>query len=101
MREQRRGVRYPCELSVTCQARDGEWVAKSRNLSLGGIRLLTGQRVPPGTVLRLELPCPARDGTIVRTIQVVHAAATRYGSWVLGCAFEQPLDAEELRDLLA
>ncbi len=101
MREQRRGVRYPCELNVPCRVGDQAWTAKARNLSLGGIRLLTGQRVPPGTVLRLELPCPARGEAVERTALVVHAAVTRYGSWVLGCSFEEALDAAELRDLLS
>jgi hypothetical protein len=100
--EQRRSVRYPCELDVRCHDEEthGEWSAKARNVSVSGIRLLTGKRVEPGTIFEMELPCRSREEPLRLVAQVVHLTPTQYGSWVLGCAFERRLNAEELQELI-
>jgi hypothetical protein len=107
MQERRGSVRYPCELEAFCQpATLGPetpcwWVAKVRNISRTGVRLLlraqleASTRVTVGMVLRIpDLP---------RTLaaEIVHAAPMRYGGWMLGCRFPSPLRGDQLRSLLA
>jgi hypothetical protein len=66
------GVRWPLELSVTCQGKDGKGTplaGQTGNISRSGLLLTLSQELPPGTVLELTLHTasgPASvDGAVV------------------------------------
>jgi hypothetical protein len=62
-----------------------------RDLSPLGVRLLTSERLPPNTLLLLELP-----GLEVIAARVTHSAEEADGTWVAGCALLGELDREAL-----
>jgi hypothetical protein len=106
--ERRAYVRLESDLTAACRRPAGRslepgWTAKVRDLSPGGIGLLLRHRFRPGTVLTLDL----RDGTgrLLRTVsaRVVHVTpllVEGIPTWLLGCAFDQPLSDEAFRALL-
>jgi hypothetical protein len=62
-----------------------------RDVSPAGVRLLTSQRLPPNTLLLLELP-----GLEVIAARVTHSAEEADGTWLAGCALLGELDREAL-----
>jgi hypothetical protein len=104
--ERRAWVRYGSDLTVACQTtgglRDVGWIARVRDISAGGIGLLLRHRFRPGTPLLIELR--TARGQFRRTVaaRVVHATAVvvdGVSSWLLGCAFAEPLGDQEMEAL--
>jgi hypothetical protein len=102
--EHRALVRYPCDLESSCQplagARGLQWPGEVRNLSTGGIAVRLARRFEAGTVLAIDVQ--GRGETIPRTLlaRVIHVLLQNDGSWLLGCAFTNPLSEECLKLLL-
>jgi hypothetical protein len=105
-RDRRAGVRLPSALAATCglagRTREPVWPGMVRDISQGGIGLILQHRFRPGTTLLVELRQSA--GAVLRTIRVrvVHATAVLDDGnpcWLLGCAFDHPLDEAELSSL--
>jgi len=102
--ERRAWVRYPCDLDSACQplagARGLQWPGKVRNLSGGGVALRLARRFEAGTVLAIDVQ--GRDESIVQTLlaRVIHVLLQTDGSWLLGCAFTNPLSQDDLKALL-
>jgi hypothetical protein len=67
-----------------------------RDISAEGIGLLLANPTELEAVLHLRLPHAAG---IDRTAMVIHATA-RYEGWLVGCAFDRPLDETEIEGLL-
>jgi c-di-GMP-binding flagellar brake protein YcgR len=95
-------VRFPSKLLVAVQASEEEdhWQAKVVNISPGGIALLTGKAHPVGASLVLELPRADDRGLVRLMVRVVHASARPGDQWLLGCAFAQELNEEELKSIV-
>jgi PilZ domain len=100
-------VRLACDLDATCRLADGfrevGWHGRVRDISRGGIGLLTSHRFRPGTELAIDLR--DRADAVVRTVRVrvVHSTATYADGnacWMQGCEFDAPLSEEELQALL-
>jgi hypothetical protein len=103
--EERRAVRYPCELEANCgPSRSGglglRWPARIRNFSRGGLRLLLPARFEPGTVLAIEVQSNDDVPPVRFLAEVVHVAPLSYGGWSLGCAFTHELTDAEVRALM-
>lgn len=102
--ERRAWVRYPCDLDSNCQPLAGtrglQWPGKIRNVSRGGAAVTLARRFEVGTVLAIDVQGPA--GEVVGTVlaRVVHLTLQEDGSWLLGCAFTNPLREEDLKTLL-
>jgi hypothetical protein len=105
--DRRAYVRLAVEMSATCWSAgrrpDIGWPGRVRNISRGGVGLLLRHCFRPGTSLSVELR--AGTGAVLRTVtlRVVHATPDDDGGtpcWLLGCAFDQPLSADELDALL-
>jgi hypothetical protein len=74
--------------------------ANVRNLSAGGIALLTNRHVKPDTRLVLELRSRTSDAIVTRSARVAHATRDSAGNWVIGCEFDTPLDEAERDDFV-
>ena len=102
--ERRAWVRYPCDLDSACQplagARGLQWPGKVRNLSAGGIAVRLARRFEAGTVLAIDVQ--GRDEGVLHTVlaRVIHVMLQDDGSWLLGCAFTNPLSEDDLQALL-
>ena len=70
-----------------------------RNLSVGGIAVRLTRRFEPGSVLAMDVQ--GRDGSISWAVfaRVIHVMLQNDGSWLLGCAFTNPLSEEDLKAL--
>jgi hypothetical protein len=73
--------------------------ASVQNISRGGIGLLLGRRVEPGTAVRVELGNASATLLDARA-RVAHVTQEPAGDWLIGCAFDAPLSQEELDKLL-
>ena len=105
-RERRTYVRLSCDLDATCRAtgstREVGWPAKVRDISLGGLGLVLKHCFPPGTDLAVELRDVAETFQRIVRVRVMHATAAHIDGnscWLLGCAFDAPLTAEEFQAL--
>jgi hypothetical protein len=70
------------------------------NISATGISLLFNEPVRPGTTLRGELATELGAVHAV-VLRVVHASRLQTGDFILGCQFDRPLSADEMRPFIA
>jgi hypothetical protein len=106
--ERRAWVRFPTRLKGACQpiplphAADPEsqWRGKVVNLSASGLCLHLVRRFEPGTPLIFELPNPTGASSWMLTGRVARIAPSTGADWALGCQFDIPLTAEQLKALL-
>lgn len=70
------------------------------DLSAVGIGLLLPHRLDADTLVRIELEPRTHAGTVELPARVAHALPQRNGDWIVGCAFETPLPADQLEALL-
>jgi hypothetical protein len=100
------------------------------NVSAGGLGFLLDMPLKVGDILALEMSSAAEEGSTVRVARVCHcrphpvpadapwlkrpsvlgrlarwfrplpATQSEGGAWMIGCAFNQPLDAAELEQML-
>ena len=102
--ERRAWVRFPCDLGTACQPVAGtrglQWPGKIINLSRGGAAVTLTRRFEVGTALAIDVQSPAGEtlGTVLA--RVAHVSLQDDGSWLLGCAFTNPLSEEDLKALL-
>ena len=67
--------------------------AMIRDISRGGVRLVSIVPVESGTTIRMHLKS-------VREARVVHASRESTGQWSLGCAFSEEITSADLQQLL-
>ncbi len=105
--ERRAFVRLASDLAATCHPSGHSdavsWPGRVCDLSRGGVGLALRHRFRPGTRLTVELR--ASTGACLHTVGVVviHARAVIVDGdhcWLLGCAFDRPLEDEESAALL-
>ena len=102
--ERRAWVRHPCDLDTACRPLGGErglqWPGEVRNLSAGGVAVRLARRFEPGSVLAVDVL--GSDKSILRTLfaRVMHVTLQNDGSWLLGCAFTNPLGEDDLKAVL-
>ena len=64
-----------------------------RDVSRGGVRLVSIVPVESGTTIRMHLKS-------VREARVVHTSRESTGQWSLGCAFSEEITSADLQQLL-
>ena len=85
------------KLGPVWQEMQRAWVL---DVSLGGVGLLLGRPLQPGTPVVVCIT-GAEDGKIHELpAEVVHATREVGGEWVVGCRLTQELSREELEALL-
>jgi hypothetical protein len=98
--EERRGWQRLPSSATTTITPVGEDVqprpARVRNVSRGGINLVTSCSFEPGTVLRIELPASGGATTNTVLVCVVHATPQGDQEWALGCSFAEELSNSDL-----
>jgi len=102
--ERRAWVRYPCELSSSCQpivaSRSGRWSAKIRNISAGGVGISLDRRFELQTLLSIEAQQEGSESSVSFLARVMHVTRQEDGTWLLGCSLRHPLSDEDLKGLL-
>lgn len=94
-------VRYPAELMTTFRPATHDDHARLsalvRDVSQGGINLLSDKRLEPGQLLSIELP---RSGTEThQVLACIVRVEKSEGKWSLGCVFSSELSDDELQSL--
>lgn len=70
--------------------------AQVRDVSRGGINFLVASELPPGTLVRIDLPRPTSGGESIMLACVMHCRPQSDGSFSIGCAFSDELSDGEL-----
>lgn len=108
--ERRVSVRYACAVPTQCNRstsihaeeaeRQDSWEATVKDLSVGGIGILTSRRFEVGTVLMVDLRTPDQRPVQGLEVRVGRVKRVARGNWFHGCTFARRLAQEELRQLL-
>ena len=104
--ERRAATRYTCHLTATCKllqaTREALWAAEAFDLSATGVGLLLHKKLAPRTPISVRLVRKDGGSAAIRAATVAFARphVLLEGTWVTGCAFEQPLDEATLKALL-
>jgi PilZ domain len=69
-----------------------------RDISRGGINFLVDREMPPGTLVRIDLPRRATGGESIMLACVMHCRAQASGGYSIGCAFSDELGNDELKE---
>jgi hypothetical protein len=94
-RSERSGIRYPLHLPVSLKLAQREFHARSENISLGGILLLSAFLIPEGSRVEVavgvaHLPAP---GTQLRTQgKVLRVPPRTTGDFAVAIAFDSPFE---------
>jgi c-di-GMP-binding flagellar brake protein YcgR len=98
--ERRVWIRYPADLETAYKpaaaADNLRLSARVRNISLGGVNLMTNRAFQPGELLSIELPGDTEDSRCNALACVVHCAEELPGEWSLGCTFSRELTEDDL-----
>jgi PilZ domain len=97
--DRRLWVRYEANLEARVQLSEQtpaeRVVARVRDISIGGAKLVTDRPFQAGQILTLELPSAGDEQQVVLAC-VVRVAPLAAGAWSLGCVFARELSAEDL-----
>jgi PilZ domain len=100
----RRGAqRYPSTLEASCRrlhSRPDQWPAVIQDISMTGVRLELDRRFEAGTVLSLDVLSEQDAVASALLMRVCWVRDAQEKKWSVGCAFHQPLSADELDTLL-
>src|SRR5580765_620719 len=93
-------VRFPADLETALKIPGGldtsRLAVRVRNVSLGGVNLLSSRAFQPGDMITVELP-GADDHTACQVLAcVVHCVEEQPGEWSLGCTFSRELSDDDL-----
>jgi hypothetical protein len=69
------------------------------DISAGGLGLVLGRAVSPGSLMDVELRNPRRSAKCSRLMLVVHSRPDGSGGWMVGGTFYAELTEEELMAL--
>lgn len=98
--ERRSSPRFPTELETTCRPAgsgpEGEFQAKVRNISMGGISLLSPRAFQEGDLINVQLPSAAAEDRCTVLACVVFVKRKDDDWWVLGCTFSRELSEDDL-----
>jgi hypothetical protein len=101
--ERRAWVRYLCNQESTCRplagARGVPWPGKLCDLSAGGVALRLARRFEIGAMLAIDVRGPSETVLATLFARVAHVSLQSDGGWLLGCAFTNPLNEEDIKAL--
>jgi hypothetical protein len=100
-----RAPRYEAFLPLRVQTRDGEeWLATTRDLSQGGLSLVSSRHVAPGRLVRIILRSPDGEwsslATVVRATPMPGADES-LRTWLVGLRIDGHADVVGLRHILS
>jgi hypothetical protein len=103
--ENRAWIRFSCQGERPPQATliinpNNKIQAQVLNISPGGVGLATHRHCEPGTPLKIELIDASGRTSRPMQVRVVHSTSKGKEDWIIGCAFETPLNEEDLAALL-
>jgi hypothetical protein len=102
--ERRRAVRHPCSFRTSCQPislMEAIGVpVHVRDISTGGIGLVSRSPVTPGTFFAIELQNTNGGPSLRLRARIIHSTRQDERSWLLGCIFTRELSQDELSTLL-
>jgi len=96
VQKRRKWVRCPAKLEVEFVPVTGALPVCSatiRDMSCGGVRLVSIVPVESGTTIRMRLKS-------VYEVRVVHVSRETTGQWSMGCAFKEEITSAGLQQLL-
>jgi hypothetical protein len=103
--ERRVWIRYGSDLEAVCRAstvrQESGWVARVKDVSRGGLGLVSRHRFRAGTPLLIEVRDHSGDMRLLAA-KVVHARPVDDDgspAWLLGCSFGLMLSEKELEAL--
>ncbi len=103
--DRRHAERHPCDLQPFWtewgSGRGESPLARVRDISAGGIGLLTGCRIRPGSVLVLRLFSESQGMSRPLLVRIIHSHPQPDGQWLSGGAFVRRLSDEDLEAVLA
>ena len=98
--ERRVWLRYAAKMNVRCgEANDGTDAGAMgviRDLSRGGIQIISSRRFELGTLISVELPAMHGQNALTVLACVVRAQPHGDSEWTMGCRFSCALDDEQL-----
>lgn len=104
LRDRRATIRFASNARGTCQTlsqrQESSWEAAVQNISCQGIGILLIRRFEPGTVLAIELTESSKQRQRLLLARVAHATPQPEGKWLIGCILINPLDEDDLQQLL-
>jgi hypothetical protein len=97
--DRRRWTRHPSNLQALCwlanRGKQGKWRVRVRDISEGGVGLLSPCPAPLGTIIDFQLLSGEPvDDAIIRA-EVMFMGRNAAGDWTLGCEFLNPLGASQ------
>jgi hypothetical protein len=96
-------VRYATSKDASCHpisARAAQLPVLIRDISTGGIGLISTRRFERGTLLVIEVPDEEQITPSPMVGRVVHITQTESGDWLIGCQFVGPLSDGDVQALL-
>lgn len=100
--ERRIWKRFPIYTEVWCQPKtkgpETRLSALVLNISRGGLKLVSAQRLETGTLFRVGKADGGARSTAALSARVVHVASEEGGMWSMGCAFTPKLDEDRLQE---
>jgi PilZ domain-containing protein len=98
--DQRVWLRYPSRRAVSCRLSEKNdaafWPAQACDVSRGGIKLLSIEKLQRGSMLTIRL----KDTESAVKAQVRYVLPSPEGKWMAGCAFLEELSEKELQSWL-
>lgn len=99
--DRRAHIRHPANLETTCHLVNSQQPGMKvnvRDVSRGGINFFVEREMPPGTLVRIDLPRPSTGGESVMLACVMHCRPQAGGGYSIGCAFSDELGNDELAE---
>jgi hypothetical protein len=105
-KERRAWVRYHSKpetplFAIGEQEEIHSWKARVRDISQGGISLLSTSKFEQDSLVDIELSVPDVDATRLLLARVVRVHQAEGPIWLIACAFDIPLSEEELQQIAA
>ena len=102
--DRRKSVRYPCGPQTGANLGNVEgdtWPVRVRDLSAGGVSLVTRRRVEPQRLVMVDLRNKTQNVVCKVPARVIYVITPPGGDFIIGCAFTRELSAEEVQKLLS
>lgn len=94
-KERRRWVRHPSNMQAFCQIlndrNERRWRVRVRDISAGGVGLVSSCPVPLGSILLIQFHLPESLPRTLVKAEVMFLSRTGASEWALGCEFLEPL----------
>lgn len=98
-KDRRRWVRHPSNMQAYCQIlndrNERRWRVQIRDISAGGVGLVSPCSVPLGAILLIQFHLPESFPRTIVKAEVMFMSRIGSGEWTLGCEFLEPLGNDD------